>query len=113
MHHLSLDVTDLDPLLRRLEGDGIRIVDRFDAGDATSPPSSRRSARRARAVLAVPEIVQPGACIDCDRVTPPGTRRPRMVAVRSALDFSAATPPARCARRIRLRWQLRAHQLSV
>src|SRR2546426_881230 len=25
MHHLSLEVTDLEPLLQRLEGDGIRI----------------------------------------------------------------------------------------
>src|SRR5689334_11781404 len=33
MHHLSLEVTQLEPLLQHLERDGIRIVDRFDAGD--------------------------------------------------------------------------------
>jgi methylmalonyl-CoA/ethylmalonyl-CoA epimerase len=33
LHHLSLEVTNLAPLLARLEGDGVRIVDRFDAGD--------------------------------------------------------------------------------
>ncbi len=33
LHHLSLEVTQLKPLLDRLERDGIRIVDRFDAGN--------------------------------------------------------------------------------
>jgi methylmalonyl-CoA/ethylmalonyl-CoA epimerase len=33
MHHLSLEVRDLAPLLQRMEADGLRIVDRFDAGD--------------------------------------------------------------------------------
>jgi len=33
MHHLSLKVTDLDGLVRRLEAHGVRIVDRFDGGD--------------------------------------------------------------------------------
>ncbi len=33
MHHMSLEVTRLKPVLDRLEADDIRIVDRFDAGD--------------------------------------------------------------------------------
>ena len=33
LHHMSLEVTELKPLLDRLERDGIRIVDRFDGGD--------------------------------------------------------------------------------
>ncbi len=33
MHHLSIEVAQLQPLLARLEADGVRIVDRFDAGD--------------------------------------------------------------------------------
>jgi len=33
MHHLSLRVRQLEPLLQRLEADGVRVVDRFDAGD--------------------------------------------------------------------------------
>jgi methylmalonyl-CoA/ethylmalonyl-CoA epimerase len=33
LHHLSLEVQGMLPLLQRLEADGIRIVDRFDAGD--------------------------------------------------------------------------------
>ncbi len=32
-HHLSCEVDALDPLAERLERDGVRIVDRFDAGD--------------------------------------------------------------------------------
>lgn len=32
-HHLSLEIDALDPLLDRLESDGLRIVDRFDAGE--------------------------------------------------------------------------------
>lgn len=33
LHHLSCEVDALDPLAERLERDGVRIVDRFDAGD--------------------------------------------------------------------------------
>ena len=33
LHHLSLKVTDLGRLVHRLEADGLRIVDHFDAGD--------------------------------------------------------------------------------
>ena len=33
LHHLSLEVTPLEPLLERLAADGVRIVDRFDGGD--------------------------------------------------------------------------------
>jgi methylmalonyl-CoA/ethylmalonyl-CoA epimerase len=32
-HHLSCEVDELDPLAERIERDGHRIVDRFDAGD--------------------------------------------------------------------------------
>jgi methylmalonyl-CoA/ethylmalonyl-CoA epimerase len=32
-HHWSLNVDQLAPLVARLEADGVRIVDRFDAGD--------------------------------------------------------------------------------
>ncbi|MGH7802847.1 MAG: VOC family protein, partial [Candidatus Binatia bacterium] len=32
-HHLSCEVDALDPLAERLERDGVRIVDRFDAGE--------------------------------------------------------------------------------
>ncbi|HVO24387.1 MAG TPA: VOC family protein [Candidatus Margulisiibacteriota bacterium] len=33
LHHLSLEVTQLEPLIERLAADGVRIVDRFDGGD--------------------------------------------------------------------------------
>ena len=33
MHHLSLEATQLEPLLERLVANGVRIVDRFDSGD--------------------------------------------------------------------------------
>jgi methylmalonyl-CoA epimerase len=33
IHHLSIEVDALDPLLERMQADGLRIVDRFDAGD--------------------------------------------------------------------------------
>jgi methylmalonyl-CoA/ethylmalonyl-CoA epimerase len=33
LHHLSVEVTQLEPLIERLAADGIRIVDRFDGGD--------------------------------------------------------------------------------
>ena len=38
LHHLSVEVDELDPLLRRFERDGIRIVDRFesDSGNTTA-----------------------------------------------------------------------------
>lgn len=32
-HHLSFKIGELDPLLERLEREGVRIVDRFDEGD--------------------------------------------------------------------------------
>ncbi len=32
LHHVSIDVDRLDPLLAQLEADGVRIVDRFDLG---------------------------------------------------------------------------------
>lgn len=33
LHHLSIDIDDLDPYLAQLEADGVRIVDRFDMGN--------------------------------------------------------------------------------
>lgn len=33
LHHLSIDIDDLDPYLAELEADGVRIVDRFDMGN--------------------------------------------------------------------------------
>ncbi len=43
LHHLSLEVQGMAPLLQRLEADGVRIVDRFDggAGDMTAFISPR------------------------------------------------------------------------
>jgi methylmalonyl-CoA/ethylmalonyl-CoA epimerase len=32
LHHLSIEATPLEPLIERLAADGVRIVDRFDAG---------------------------------------------------------------------------------
>ena len=60
LHHLSLEVTRLEPLLQHLEGDGIRIVDRFNAGDGDG--TAFISPRSAHGVLIqfwqVPEIDQ-------------------------------------------------------
>jgi len=33
LHHLSLEVTSLEPFIQQLVADGVRIVDRFDGGD--------------------------------------------------------------------------------
>lgn len=33
LHHLSIDIDDLDPYLAELEADGVRVVDRFDLGN--------------------------------------------------------------------------------
>jgi methylmalonyl-CoA/ethylmalonyl-CoA epimerase len=33
LHHLSIEVTELEPLVERLSANGVRIVDRFDGGD--------------------------------------------------------------------------------
>jgi methylmalonyl-CoA/ethylmalonyl-CoA epimerase len=61
LHHLSLEVTDLPPLLARLEADGVRIVDRFAAGDGDL--TAFISPRSAHGVLVqfwqVPRIVEP------------------------------------------------------
>jgi methylmalonyl-CoA epimerase len=61
LHHLSIEVTDLEPLLGRLEADGVRIVDRFDAGDGEF--TAFISPRSAHGVLIqfwqVPHIVEP------------------------------------------------------
>jgi len=45
MHHISIDVDRLDPLLAHLEADGVRIVDRVDLGNGlTTAFVSPRSA---------------------------------------------------------------------
>lgn len=61
MHHLSVEVTQLGPLIERMEADGLRIVDRFDAGDGDV--TAFISPRSAHGVLIqfwqVPRIVEP------------------------------------------------------
>lgn len=61
MHHLSVEVTQIEPLLQRLEADGIRIVDRFNAGDGDI--TAFISPRSAHGVLIqfwqVPHISEP------------------------------------------------------
>jgi methylmalonyl-CoA/ethylmalonyl-CoA epimerase len=61
LHHLSVEVQELGPLVQRLEADGIRIVDRFDDGDGAL--TAFISPRSAHGVLIqfwqVPEIIQP------------------------------------------------------
>jgi methylmalonyl-CoA epimerase len=61
MHHLSLEVTELEPLLARLTADGVRIVDRFDAGDGDG--TAFISPRSAHGILVqfwrVPQLVEP------------------------------------------------------
>lgn len=61
LHHLSLEVQRLTPLLQRLEADGVRIVDRFDAGDGEM--TAFISPRSAHGVLVqfwyAAEIIEP------------------------------------------------------
>ncbi|MFQ5666647.1 MAG: VOC family protein [Candidatus Binatia bacterium] len=61
MHHLSLEVTGLEPLVRRLEAGDIRVVDRFDAGGGEM--TAFVSPRSAHGVLIqfwqVPRLVEP------------------------------------------------------
>ncbi len=61
LHHLSLEVQGMAPLLRRLEADGVRIVDRFASGDGDM--TAFISPRSAHGVLIqfwhAPEIVDP------------------------------------------------------
>jgi len=61
LHHLSIETTDLDPLVRRLESDGVRIVDRFAGSDGHQ--TAFISPRSAHGVLVqfwqVPEIEPP------------------------------------------------------
>ena len=33
LHHISIDIDDLDPYLAEIEADGVRVVDRFDMGN--------------------------------------------------------------------------------
>ncbi len=58
LHHMSLEVTELEPLLQRLERGGLRIVDRYDGGNGNV--SAFISPRSAHGVLIqfwqVPEI---------------------------------------------------------
>ena len=61
MHHLSLEVRDLEPLLQRLQNDGLRIVDRFVASDGHA--TAFISPRSAHGVLVqfwqVPHVIEP------------------------------------------------------
>jgi methylmalonyl-CoA/ethylmalonyl-CoA epimerase len=61
LHHLSIETTDLEPLVRRLENDGVRIVDRFEGSDGHQ--TAFISPRSAHGVLVqfwqVPEIERP------------------------------------------------------
>jgi methylmalonyl-CoA epimerase len=61
LHHLSIEVTELEPLLQRLERDGLRIVDRFDAGNGNA--TAFISPRSAHGVLVqfwqVPHVQEP------------------------------------------------------
>jgi len=61
LHHLSIEVANLGPLIERLENSGVRIVDRFDAGNGES--TAFISPRSAYGVLVqfwqVPQIVAP------------------------------------------------------
>ena len=60
-HHLSIDVDELDPVLERMEADGVRIVDRADIGNGFK--TAFVSPRSAHGVLIqfwqVPEIETP------------------------------------------------------
>jgi len=61
LHHMSMEVTELEPLLQRLERDGLRIVDRYDGGNGQV--SAFISPRSAHGVLIhfwkVPHIDEP------------------------------------------------------
>jgi len=61
LHHLSLETTNLEPLIARLERDGVRIVDRFDGGDGDL--TAFISPRSAHGVLVqfwqVPQVTPP------------------------------------------------------
>jgi len=61
LHHLSLETADLEPLVARLENDGVRIVDRFAGSDGHQ--TAFISPRSAHGILVqfwqVPEIEAP------------------------------------------------------
>jgi methylmalonyl-CoA epimerase len=61
LHHMSLEVTQLPALLERLEADGVRIVDRYTAGDGDM--TAFISPRSAHGVLIqfwqTPQITEP------------------------------------------------------
>jgi methylmalonyl-CoA/ethylmalonyl-CoA epimerase len=61
LHHLSMEVAELEPLLQRLAGDGLRIVDRYVGHDGET--SAFISPRSAHGVLIqfwqVPDVQQP------------------------------------------------------
>jgi len=61
LHHLSVEVTGLEPLTERLEAEGVRLVDRFDAGNGDT--TAFISPRSAHGVLIqfwqVPRIATP------------------------------------------------------
>jgi len=61
LHHMSIEVAELEPVLQRLERDGVRIVDRYDGGNGNL--SAFISPRSAHGVLIqfwqVPELHAP------------------------------------------------------
>jgi methylmalonyl-CoA/ethylmalonyl-CoA epimerase len=61
LHHMSLEVTQLQPLLERLEADGIRIVDRYtaDDGDMTAFISPRSAHGVLIQFWQTPQITEP------------------------------------------------------
>jgi len=59
LHHMSLEVTQLQPLLERLEADGIRIVDRCTAGDMTAFISPRSAHGVLMQFWQTPQITEP------------------------------------------------------
>jgi methylmalonyl-CoA/ethylmalonyl-CoA epimerase len=60
LHHLSLEARDLDSLLARLEGDGLRIVDRWgENGDMTAFISPRSAHGILIQFWQSPEIIEP------------------------------------------------------
>jgi catechol 2,3-dioxygenase-like lactoylglutathione lyase family enzyme len=74
LHHLSLGVETLDPLLARMSADGIRIVDRFETGMGHA--TAFVSPRSAHGVLVqfwqVPAITRPGRPRQTQRRLSPG-----------------------------------------
>lgn len=72
LHHLTFDVDALDPLLDDMQRQGVRIVDRFDAGDGyqTAFVSPRSAHGMLLQFWQVPEVA-----------APPAEHTPRVVAL--------------------------------